>query len=188
MIVSRLLASLVASVALALPAIGQSGGLPVSSGATALEHQALVDATATFFDTVEAQRPMKRKLPTIGVPRVVTPSSSIKTATRHEEALTKRGAVDHLTGYRVTWYPLDRLYGTVDFMGTWGRNRNLVCGYLTWDLSDPERPVLEAVSARFVETKTLLRDTRRGRHQTLLEANCAAGTLTENFHLFDIAG
>ena len=98
------------------------------------------------------------------------------------------GPVDHLTVYRITWYPMDRLYGTVDFMGTWDGNRNLVCGYLTWDLTDPDAPELETVSANFVDLAEMAGAGQVHVHQSLLEANCAYGAIEANYLVFEPAG
>ena len=98
------------------------------------------------------------------------------------------GPVRHLTGYQITWYPVDRLLGTVDFMGTWDGNRNLVCGHLTWDMTDVDTPVLTSVSANFL-TLDDLQDAPEVRvHQSLMEANCAFGEIDGNYAFFDVAG
>jgi len=104
------------------------------------------------------------------------------------DALNGHGPVRHLTGYRISWYPVDRLLGSVDFMGTWDGNRNLVCGYLTWDLSDPDAPVLENMEATFVKLETLLSEKPSDVHRILLEANCAYGAIDANYGFFDWAG
>ena len=99
--------------------------------------------------------------------------------------LTSKGAVDRLTGYRISWYPVDRFLGSVDFMGTWDGNRNLVCGYVTWDLSDPDAPVLEDVSASFVNVAELSRQDDEAIHAALLDANCAYGAIEANYAFFE---
>ncbi|MEO1536126.1 MAG: hypothetical protein AAFR73_00215 [Pseudomonadota bacterium] len=152
------------------------------------ETRALADATAAFFDRVEATARPSKRAPYIGMPRTVTPAATSATEATHADLLTQKGAVDHLTGYRVTWYPVDRLLGTVDFMGTWDGNRNLVCGYLTWDLSTPDTPRLASATANFVDLTDLRAATAREVHMTLLEANCAFGELDANFHYFDVGG
>ena len=98
------------------------------------------------------------------------------------------GPVQHLTGYRISWYPVDRLLGTVDFMGTWRGNRNLVCGYLTWDLSDPKKPELQEVTANFVDLDALTSESDVQIHRTLMEANCAFGAIDPNYAYFDVTG
>ena len=102
--------------------------------------------------------------------------------------MTLHGPLRHLTGYRINWYPTERFLGSVDYMGTWDGNRNLVCGYLIWDLGDPANPVLESVTANYVELGTLLGATAAEVHETLLEANCAYGAIDENFAFFDVDG
>ncbi len=149
------------------------------------EQKALIEATLTFFDTVEAQERRQKRTPTIGIPLTVT-----RSYTRSDDvaALTRMGPVDHLTGYRITWYPMDRLLGTVDFMGTWDGNRNLVCGYLTWDVSNPEKPVLQSLSASFVDVGDLSKATELETRQSLLGANCAFGEVEQNYRIFDVTG
>jgi len=96
--------------------------------------------------------------------------------------------VAHLTGYRISWYPVDRLLGTVDFMGTWDGDENLVCGYLTWDMSEPDEPVLRSVQASFVDVSDLSDGTEVEIYRALLQANCAFGEIEQNFYLFDLTG
>lgn len=163
---------------------------PVSVDATGefpAETAAIVAATTALFDAVEtpaANEP--RKSPVIRLPRLATKArieSDAKT-----DPLTEKGPVRHLTGYRISWYPVDRFLGTVDFMGTWDGNRNLVCGYVTWDLSDPQAPVLDTVSANYVDLKALSGEPPSKIHAALLEANCAYGAIDANFTLFEVAG
>lgn len=150
------------------------------------ESRALIAATIAFFDEVEARTLPRKRVPVIGLPVTATKISA--PAGENASVLTAQGPVDHLTAYGITWYPVDRLLGSVDFMGTWGGNRNLVCGYLTWDLSDAEAPRLDAVSASFVDLDELGQADTFEIHQRLLDANCAFGAIDENFHLFDVAG
>ncbi len=179
-VLSACLATLTLQPAAADPARAELGEFPTES-------RALVEATAAFFDRVEARAKPQKRVPVIGIPLSVT-KSSIASRAQDTETLTRMGPVDHLTGYRITWYPMDNLYGTVDFMGTWNGNRNLVCGYLTWDLSDPEAPVLQTVTANFVDLAALGGASRTDIHQSLLEANCAYGAIDANYRLFEPTG
>ena len=95
-----------------------------------------------------------------------------------------RGPVQHLTGYRINWYPVDRLLGAVDFMGTYDGNRNLVCGYVTWDLTDPKTPTLDHVVATYVDLAVLTDATPAEAQMALLDANCAYGEIDPNFTVF----
>lgn len=147
------------------------------------ETQVLLAATAMLFDEVEEQSAPARKKPVISLPNLVTPVSNDP-----REALELHGKLRHLTGYRINWYPTDRLLGSVDFMGTWDGNRNLVCGYVTWDLSDAGDPVLEQVNANYVDLSELTNQSNESIHATLLEANCAFGAIDPNFTLFDVTG
>lgn len=154
-----------------------------------VEQQALIDATLAFFDSVEAaDEPTGRERSR--VPKIGVPLSVIKTRFPGDdtEPLTRMGPVAHLTGYRISWYPVDQLLGTVDFMGTWGQNENLVCGYLTWDMSNPSAPVLQSVSASFVDIDDLSKGSEVEIHRDLLRANCAFGEIEQNFRLFDLTG
>jgi len=183
----HVLRSMVLPAALAVLSLGSAQAEPagLSDIEFPVENRALVDATIAFFDEVEARETPRKRIPIIGVPFTVTKSNL---PTDDAMALTRMGPVDHLTGYRITWYPMDRLLGTVDFMGTWGGNKNLVCGYLTWDLSDPDAPVLQSMSASFVDIDDLSKASEVEIHRDLLRANCAFGEIEQNYHLFDVTG
>ena len=132
--------------ALALTALGTSFAvasmnvLEVEFSEFPEETAAIVAATADLFDTVEAG---VEPAPEIKRDRVigdfVTPASARSDQARFGGLTDEHGPVKNLTGYRITWYPVDRFLGAVDYMGTWNGNRDLVCGHVTWDLSD--RPI-----------------------------------------------
>ena len=165
-------------------AVSAQAETPVSlGGAFPDETQALLTATSTLFDEVEAGATSRQKKPVISIPRLIKPVSSDP-----RDAFESHGRLRHLTGYRVSWYPTDRLLGSVDFMGTWDGNRNLVCGYVTWDLSEPGAPVLEQVSANYLDVSSLSGMSDARIHSALLEANCAFGAIDPNYTLFDPAG
>ena len=151
------------------------------------ETEALVAATAALFDEVQSGDAEKGAArPVIRLPELALKVRA--EAVEPSDTLTLHGPLRHLTGYRINWYPTDRFLGAVDFMGTWDGNRNLVCGYLIWDLSDPEVPVLDTVTATYVELGDLLGAEEAEVHETLLEANCAYGTVEANYSFFDVAG
>ena len=151
-----------------------------------VETEALVTATAAYFDGLHASKKgPKVKRPVFRMPSLAS-NASIELDADHP--LTMHGPLSHLTGYRINWYPTDRFLGSVDFMGTWDGNRNLVCGYLLWDLSDPNGPVLDTVSAHYVDMNELAGMTAEEVHETLLEANCAYGTVEANYAFFDPLG
>lgn len=151
------------------------------------ETQALVSATTAFFDAIETDRGQKNRVPAIQAPRLAQKISASPSDAGTAE-LTEHGPLSHLTGYRISWYPMDRFLGSVDFMGTWNGNRNLVCGYLTWDLSEVDQPVLESVSANFLNLDDFAGQSPSEIHETLLEANCAFGAIDENYAFFEPAG
>ena len=70
-------------------------------------------------------------------------------------------------------------------MGTWNGNRNLVCGYLTWDMSKPDAPVLSTVTANFLDLNDFDGKTPAEIHAYLLEANCAFGAIDANYAFFE---
>lgn len=180
---------IVAAVALstAVPTAAASSQIAASATTASefpAETAAIVAATSALFDAVEDRPRPDSKRQVITGPIVATPAS-IRTAAGQAGVLTANGPVDHLTGYRITWYPVDRFLGTVDFMGTWNGNRNLVCGFVTWDLSDPDAPVLEDVSATFVDVPVLARQDDEEIHAALLDANCAYGAVEANYAFFD---
>ena len=152
-----------------------------------VEYDALVDATQVFFDTVEEERNDRAKAPVLGWAINATRSYAVEDDLA---VLTKMGPVKHLTGYQVTWYPTEKLLGTVDFMGTWDGNRNLVCGYVTWDLSDPEAPQLHSISANFITPEALDQEDERDVHRVLIGSNCAHGAIEANYAFFsmDVSG
>lgn len=180
----KLLATIVACSALYA---GTAAGAPDDASIEfPVETAALVAATTAFFDAIEGTpRPASR------VPVIQMPSLAQKTSAQsvtEASALTRNGPVSHLTGYRVSWYPVDRFLGSVDFMGTWNGNRNLVCGYLTWDLTQPESPVLDGISANFLSIDEFEGRSPAEVHERLLEANCAYGAIDENYAFFEPAG
>lgn len=151
------------------------------------ETAALVEATTAYFDAIEATPQKRDRVPVIRMPEL---AQKIKTnvSLSENDALTQNGPVNHLTGYRISWYPVDRFLGTVDFMGTWDGNRNLLCGYLTWDLTHPEYPVLDDVTAHFLDLDELSAMEPALAHETLLEANCAFGAIDQNYAFVGPAG
>ena len=182
---NRALCSLAAA---ALAAAGPVAAGPGAGVATQTEFpnqtNAIVAATSSLFEAVEGQESaQRRRAPAIRIPQLETRASF--DGDPKAEALTRNGPVRHLTGYRITWYPIDRFLGTVDFMGTWGGNRNLVCGYVTWDLSDTDNPVLEQVDASYLSLDDLSTASPADAHQMLLDANCAYGDIDANYAFFD---
>ncbi|MDJ0640097.1 MAG: hypothetical protein QNJ20_14800 [Paracoccaceae bacterium] len=165
--------------------VAQAEPARVSGEEFPTEQKALIEATLAFFDTVESKKMRRKRTPIIGLPLTVTRS---RARPNDAAALTRMGPVDHLTGYRITWYPMDRLLGTVDFMGTWDGNKNLVCGYLTWDVSNPDKPVLQSLSASFVDVGDLSKASELETRQSLLSANCAFGEVEQNYRIFDPTG
>ena len=151
------------------------------------ETAAVVAATSAFFDAAERAASGERapqQQPVIGLPEVVSPARLGDQDDPRFEVLTREGPVQHLTGYRISWYPVDRFLGAVDFMGTWNNNRNLVCGYVTWDLSTSGTPQLDDVTANFVDLAELASFSPAEVHEALLEANCAYGAIDVNFAFF----
>ena len=152
-----------------------------------VETEALVNATAALFDSLQGvEKAPAKRTPVIRMPRLAKQASVVSDAASHP--LTERGPLKHLTGYRIDWYPTDRFLGAVDFMGTWDGNRNLVCGYLVWDLSDAKAPKLDQVVANYLDMDELKGATAAEVHETLLEANCAFGAIDANFAFFDPIG
>ena len=166
-----------------------AGAIDVSQPEFPVENAALIAATEAYFDAVEgSDAPREPKsAPVIGLPLAAT-KASITTPESATDPLRRNGPVRHLTGYNITWYPLEHLMGSVDFMGTWDGNRNLVCGYVTWDLTDPEAPVLTEVHASFLDMADLARLGDDEVHAALLDANCAFGAIDANYSFFEVAG
>lgn len=171
-----------------LTALAVSFALPATADSEfPRENAALVAATQAYFDEIEGlDTPRSGKRPAIiGLPLAATKAS---VALSEGGPLKRMGPVRNLTGYNVTWYPVDQLLGTVDFMGTWDGNRNLVCGYLTWNLDDPASPALVSVDATYLSLDELTGKSASDIHEALLDANCAFGALDENYAFFDVAG
>lgn len=159
--------------------------LTVETDEFVTEQMALVRATAALFDQIESRSVPKK--PASGFGRVQRRTGA-KAVSDGTESLTRMGPVAHLTGYRITWYPMERLHGTVDFMGTWNGNRNLVCGYVTWDLTNPDAPELEALDASFVDLTEVSGTSDHNLHRDLIAANCAYGAIEANYRVFDPTG
>lgn len=148
------------------------------------ETAALVAATVAYFERIEGEENRKReRTPVIRIPELAQKIS----AEAGSQTLTHNGPVSHLMGYRISWYPVERLLGSVDFMGTWNGNRNLVCGYLIWDLSEADAPVLEEVTANFLDLDELSQMSTLDAHAALLDANCAFGAIDENYAFFEVS-
>ncbi|MEM9427814.1 MAG: hypothetical protein AAGA06_14050 [Pseudomonadota bacterium] len=151
------------------------------------EQKALVQATAALFDRIETRSAPKNSASGFGRMQRKT-GAKAGTDSDGTESLTRMGPVAHLTGYRITWYPMERLHGTVDFMGTWNGNRNLVCGYVTWDLTNPDAPELEALDASFIDLTEVSGASNSNLHRDLIAANCAYGAIEANYRVFDPTG
>lgn len=189
MCVKSLLVGFLATVTsvLALPALATDRVTP-QTDEFQIETETLIAVTNAFFAAAERAafetRPPASQV--IGRPEVISPAS-LQNSDPALQALTDHGAVQHLTGYRINWYPTSRLLGTVDYMGTWNNNRSLVCGYVSWDLSTPDAPVLEGVKANYLDLSTLASASPAQVHKALLEANCAFGAIDVNFAFFEPA-
>ena len=152
-----------------------------------VEAEAIVRATAELFDSLERVEPAPAvRAPVIRAPKLARKASVVSKA--GTDPLRRNGPLQHLTGYRIDWYPTDRFLGSVDFMGTWDGNRNLVCGYVIWDVSDASSIELDRVVANFVDLVDLKGASPAEVHETLLEANCAFGAIDANFAFFDPLG
>ena len=172
------------SAAAFLPAQAQMPAAVTGAAEFPAETAAIVQATAQLFDAVEAEAARRGSRPLIGRLVLATPASVGGNGAK-TDVLVSRGPVDHLTGYRISWYPVDRFLGSVDFMGTWERNRNLVCGFVTWDMSNPKSPVLDSVEATFIDISDLSGEAPEDIHAALLDANCAYGAIDANFAFFE---
>ena len=150
-----------------------------SAAQYAAETERLVDATADLFDRLEAGADAGADRPRIELRLKPQPMSfgAPDGALRPEY-----GPVRDLTGYRVTWYDTERLIGTVDFVGTWGDGRHLICGYVSWDMSG-DAPALDDLVADYLETGALAASAEDDAHLALIEANCAYGEIEANFAL-----
>ena len=166
---------------------GHAGAMaPAGSGTLEFpeETAAIVEATASLFDQIEAQaQDPAPETPVIGSPRLAT-QVSLSASDARAEFTTDRGPVAHLTGYRINWYPVDRMVGAVDFMGTWNDNRDLVSGFLLWDLTDPDLPTLDSIVVNYIDVGKLASGTPGEAHMALLDANCAYGEIDANFTVF----
>lgn len=148
------------------------------------ETEALVAATVSLFEAAEAAHAPAGE-PAFGFGPRATPaglSPSDETLSAFPDAY---GPVRHLTGYRITWYPVDRLLGAVDFMGTWDRTRNLVCGYVTWDLTNPDDPALQGVMTNYIDISLLSDASPAEVEAVLTEANCAFSDIEANYAVFE---
>lgn len=174
--------------AIALPLVTLvAGTLSASAGQDDIEFpaqtDALVAATSALFEAVEnapSSNGTQIRVDGLAIPASQTLDDDLAAAFPSEN-----GPVQHLTGYRINWYPMDRLLGAVDFMGTYDRNRGLVCGFVTWDLSDPGDPQIDQLVANYVDLELLAKRHPGATHAALLDANCAYGEIEPNFTVFD---
>ena len=177
-----------ASVFTLLTAVGAASGVRVSTSDAAespTETAAITAATAAFSEQLESASDT-------GVPQIRIEGGQARQIafTATEDAplpLTEdHGGLRQLTGYRINWYPVDRFLGAVDFMGVYGEDQDLVCGYLLWDVSDPDLPVLDKVVADYMIATDVAAMPEDEAHQRLLEANCAHGALAPNYAFLDV--
>jgi len=162
-----------------------AAGLHPETGEFPLETLRLVAATEALFDRLESETANPaRETPQIEL-RLARPDASPASlpAVGRRAVREDLGAIEHLTAYGLTWYPLETLSGTVDFVGSWDGGRNLVCGYVTWDMSDPEAPVLAAMTTSYLDTSVLVGLPDDLAHGELLRANCAHGSIEPNLEL-----
>lgn len=160
-------------------------GATVSAAALASEfpreERAIVEATAEFFDAVEATS-AGGVASAYADPFAATAATGDRLETRISQV---RGTapLTGLTGYRITWYPVDTLLGTVDFVGRDETGRNLVCGYVLWEFSDDAEPRLRDYQATYVDTWALAALSPEEQGKRLIEANCAFTDVESNFAL-----
>ena len=103
-----------------------------------------------------------------------------------EANICNQEPIHRLLGYRLTYYPTEaKTIWTVDFMGTFGKNSGLACGYLSWDTTNPSAPELAHIEVRLLNFSDLLELGEKDAHVVLLEANCAYGALDPNLFVFD---
>ena len=184
----RSVATATAFAAVSATAISANTPLPEPGEEFPEETAALVAATVALFDAIEAESLVKPRIPEIRIEGLAIPAKLPADAALTQAFPDDKGLVQHLTGYRINWYPVDRFLGAVDFMGTFDGNRNLVCGYILWDVSDPEAPTLDRVIANYLDVDRLDAATPAEAHRALLDANCAYGEIEPNFTVFDRAG
>ena len=153
--------------------------LPAAAAQYVAETARLVDATAALFDRLEAESGGSAP------PRIQLRLSEDKASFSDADGALRPefGPVRDLTGYRVTWYDADALIGTVDFVGTWGDGRHLLCGYVSWNMTDPDAPSLDGIVADYLEIGALVGSGEDDAHIALIEANCAYGEIEPNFDL-----
>jgi len=165
-----------------------SNALPAPGEEFPEETAALVAATVALFDAIESEGDTEPRIPEIRIEGLATQATLPTNAAWTLAFPDDKGPVQHLTGYRINWYPVDRFLGAVDFMGTYDGNRNLVCGYVMWDISDPDAPELDRVIANYLDLDRLDAAAPADAHRALLDANCAFGEIEPNFTVFDRAG
>ena len=181
------------ALAIALAGISATGASAANAQAAPGEEfpeetAALVAATVALFEAIEAEGDAAPRIPEIRIEGLAIPAKLPTNAAWTRAFPDDKGPVQHLTGYRINWYPVDRFLGAVDFMGTYDGNRNLVCGYVIWDVSDPDAPALDRVIANYLDLDRLDAAAPADAHRALLDANCAFGEIEPNFTVFDRAG
>jgi hypothetical protein len=166
---------------LALLLSGATVGATALASEFPLEERALVEATAEFFDAVEATS-AKGRASSYADPFAATAATDEGRETRISQARTA-APLTGLTGYRITWYPVDTLLGAVDFVGRDETGRNLVCGYILWEFSGDAEPRLRDYDATYVDTWALAALSPEEQGKRLIEANCAFNDVESNFAL-----
>jgi len=143
--------------------------------------RALIRATAAFFQSVE-QRDHARSLDFFAE-AYATAVPLDQWQNERLRQLVDKGPLKNLTAYRITWYPIDTLLGSVDFVGRDPRDGRLVCGFVLWEFPERAEPKLRLYEATRLDPGTLSRMPPGEAGAQLLEANCAFTSIEANFAL-----
>lgn len=141
----------------------------------------LIRTTAEFFDAVEA-RDFARSVDFFAEAYATAVPLEAWRNDRLRQ-LVDKGPLKNLTAYRITWYPVDTLLGSVDFVGRDRDDGGLVCGYVLWEFVEGSEPKLRLYEATHLDPAVLSRMSPGEAGAQLLEANCAFTSVDANFAL-----
>lgn len=151
-----------------------------------METSSIIAATHALLDGLEvpgglpdAAPSLELRLKDAGADTRLTPVG----APSEPELPDQLTSMANLTPYRLNWFDEDGLIGAIKFVGNWQDTRNLVCGYVAWDMSEWNAPTLVALEFEYLETPALLRLSDSEARTALRDANCAYFTVEANLAL-----
>jgi len=153
---------------------------PLAAGVSD-QDRLLIRSTAEFFDAVE-RRDYARSV-NFFAEAYATAVPLDEWQNERLRLLVDKGPLKNLTAYRITWYPVDTLLGSVDFVGRDGEDGGLVCAFVLSEFVEGSDPKLRVYEATHIDPDTIKGLSPGEAGARLLAANCAFTSLDANLAL-----